>query len=155
MSGTSYLIVDELVGLALGGLISGRIASGPRWSRVLGPSSVIMGAMMLGVACLPHLPAGVRVPVAFVLVGLMGLAGGIFLIPVESFIQVRPAPERKGATLAAANFVVFTGILVSGLASNAINAHLSPSAGFGVIGATTVAVGLVVGWAYRTMEKAP
>jgi len=149
---TSYLIVDQLVGLAVGGLISGRIASGERWSRVLGPSSILMGAMMLALAAVPRLAAPVQVPVVFALIGLMGIFGGVFLIPVESFIQVRPSPDRKGAILAAANFVVFTGILISGLISNVFNAHLSPTTSFGVIGAVSVVIGFALLAGYRKLE---
>lgn len=150
---TSYLVVDQLVGLGVGGLISGKIASGERWTRVLGPSSVLMGLMMLAISAVPQLPAALQVPAVFVLIGLMGIFGGVFLIPVESFIQVRPAPERKGAILAATNFIVFSGILVSGLISNALNEHLRPTSSFGVIGVVSAVIGLALAIGYWTMEN--
>jgi hypothetical protein len=112
-----------------------------------------MGASMMAIAAVPALPAPVRVPAVFALTGLMGLFGGLFLIPVESFIQVRPAPERKGAVLAAVNFVVFTGILISGLVSNALNAALTPTSSFGLIGVVSAAIGVALLVVYKRMEK--
>jgi MFS family permease len=149
---TSYLIVDQMVGLGVGGLISGRIASGDRWSRILGPAGMLMGVVMLALATVPRLATAAQVPMVFVLVGLMGIFGGMFLIPVESFIQVRPLPDRKGAILAAANFVVFAGILISGLISNVLNAHLSPTNSFGVVGVLSIVVSAALLVSYRKME---
>ena len=44
---------------------------------------------------------------------MIGIVGGIILIPCESFIQVRPAPERKGRLLATANLLSFIGVFVA------------------------------------------
>jgi acyl-[acyl-carrier-protein]-phospholipid O-acyltransferase/long-chain-fatty-acid--[acyl-carrier-protein] ligase len=85
----------------------------------------------------------------------MGLFAGMFLIPVESFIQVRPAADRKGTILAAVNFIVFAGILISGLVSNVMNEHLRPTTSFGVIGAVSILIGLGLWVGYRKMEERP
>ena len=152
---TSYLIADQLIGLSIGGLISGKFFAGDRWSRVLGPSSVLMGVMMFAMSAVPKLPAGAQVTGLFALIAIMGLFAGMFLIPVESFIQVRPAADRKGTILAAVNFIVFAGILISGLVSNVMNEHLRPTTSFGVIGAVTILIGLGLWVGYRKMEERP
>jgi predicted MFS family arabinose efflux permease len=149
---TSGLVVVQLVGLAAGGLIGARLSSGERWTRLLGPSAVLMSVMMLAVAAVPLLPAGAQVAALFAAIALMGLFGGMFLIPVESFIQVRPPPHRKGAILAAANFVVFSGILISGLLSNILNECFRPTSGFGVLGAASLATSAILLVAYRRLE---
>jgi acyl-[acyl-carrier-protein]-phospholipid O-acyltransferase/long-chain-fatty-acid--[acyl-carrier-protein] ligase len=93
-----------------------------------------MGLAMLALPALSWLPGSARLPGAFVLVGLIGLFGGLFLIPVESFIQTRPPAARRGAILAAANFAVFGGIMLSGPLSNFFNAHWVPTTGMGLVG---------------------
>lgn len=139
------------MGIAVGGLASPRWGSGPRWHRVLAPAALGMGLAMLAVGGLHWLPRATAVPGAFVLVGLVGLCGGLFLIPVESFIQTRPDPARRGAVLSAANFVVFGGIMLSGPISNLFNALLPPTLGMALVGGLAVALSLVI---HRALRRA-
>jgi acyl-[acyl-carrier-protein]-phospholipid O-acyltransferase/long-chain-fatty-acid--[acyl-carrier-protein] ligase len=149
---TSALIVAQLLGIGVGGLLSGRWAVGPRWHRVLAPSAAAMGLVMVATAGLPWLPPGSRLPAAFLLMGLVGVFGGLFLIPVESFIQTRPEPARRGAVLAAANFVEFAGILLSGPISNYLNARWTPTFSFGLVGVLSLLLALAMANALRRME---
>jgi len=131
--GTSFLVAAQLLGLAGGGLLSARFAKGERWFKVLVPAGFGMTAAMLGIACVPLLPEGLRLPSLYVLIALAGLAGGLFLIPCESFLQIRPAPERKGAVWASANFASFSGMAIaSGLYIPLRNTQ--PSLAYGFLG---------------------
>ena len=141
---TSALIVVQMLGIGLGGLASSRLAKGATWHRVLAPACTGMGLSMLAIAVAPRLPAPLVLPAFFLLVGLVGVFGGLFLIPVESFIQTRPDPARRGAVLAAANFAVFGGILLSGPLSNLLNARWLPSTSFAFVGVLAVLLGLAV-----------
>lgn len=145
---TSLLIMAELSGLALGGLVSGKIASGSRWWRVMGPSGIALSSLMLLVPVVCVLPLPVRTVGLFVIIGAIGLAGGIFIIPMESFLQVRPRADRKGAVWAAANFVVFIGILISCLVSNALNEAFRPTTGFAVAGGLAFVFSLWLAFAF-------
>ena len=51
----------------------------------------------------------------FALFAFSGICGGLYLIPLVSFIQVRPAATEKGKTLGISNFLCFSGILLSGI----------------------------------------
>jgi MFS family permease len=146
---TSALIVAQLLGIGLGGLASSRLAKGARWHRVLAPASAGMGAAMLCLAAAPLLPGPLRLPAIFVLIALVGVFGGLFLIPVESFIQVRPDPARRGAVLAAANFAVFGGILLSGPLSNLLNDEWAPTSSFAGVGLFSLLLSLVIGTVLR------
>ena len=146
---TSALIVAQLMGIGAGGLLSSVLARSGPWHRTLAPAGLAMGAAMLAVPALRWLPAPALLPGAFLLVGLVGVFGGLFLIPVESFIQTRPAPARRGAVLAAANFAVFGGILLSGPLSNLLNAHLAPTTGMGLVGAMAMALAVAIGGVLR------
>jgi hypothetical protein len=70
---------------------------------------------------------------------------------VESFIQVRAAPDRKGSVLAATNFVVFIGILLSGFLANLFNAVWRPTTGFGLAGVLSL---VIVAWLFLKYRKA-
>lgn len=137
---TSYLIVAQLVGLAVGGVISSRLVPIGRWYRVVWPLCAAMSVVMVALAGVPLAPQALQQPLLFLLIFLLGSFGGGILIPMESFLQIRPAVERKGAVLSAVNFIVFTGILFSGLLSNYLNTRLQPTSAFGVTGLVSLAV---------------
>jgi acyl-[acyl-carrier-protein]-phospholipid O-acyltransferase / long-chain-fatty-acid--[acyl-carrier-protein] ligase len=139
-----YMNAAEMGGIAVGGMFAARVARGERWHRVLAPAALLMGLFMGLTAMLPMLPEGLRVPGVFVLLGATGLAGGALLIPCESFMQVRAKPHRKGAVLAAANFVIFTGLVLSGFVANELNERMRPTSVFAVLAAMSLVMGGVL-----------
>ncbi len=152
---TSGLIVSQLAGIGAGSLLVMRRVAARRWYRVLLPASVAMGLAMAAVWAVPLLAPDVRVPMLFALTFTAGTAGGVMLIPIESFLQIRPPADRKGGVLSAVNFAVFSGILVSSFVANALNARLTPTNAFGVLGVATLAVGAVMGVVCRPAEEGP
>lgn len=146
---TSGLVVAQLVGFALGGGLSSKLAAGERWHRVLVPGALAMAALMAAMPWVPNLNLARQPAALFVLIGLIGIGGGIIMVPCESFIQMRPALEKKGAVIAAANFAAFSGILLSGPVANTLNAHLLPTDSFAVIGLLAWGVGVGVMVALR------
>ena len=150
---TSYLIVSQLVGIGIGGLVGSRFVRGDRWYRAVGPVGVFMGLTMCALMAVPALPAALQHGSLFVIIFAVGALAGVVLIPLESFLQVRPAPERKGAVLSAVNFVVFAGVLLSGLMANGLNAHARPTTSFGLVGIAWIILCLGLGIAYRLQEK--
>ncbi len=137
---TSYLVVSELLGVAIGGLLCGRIAGG-NWFRVLIPGFLLLAGCAGAIVILPLLDLGhffaagmpVQTIVLCVLLMLAGLAGGLLLVPLESFIQARPPAQKKGGVIASANFTAFLGMLVSGLVFIVINEVTISSNGFAVV----------------------
>jgi MFS family permease len=136
-SRTSLLVASQLIGLALGGLLSAQFAKGVRWFRVLIPAGIVMGLLMLAIGGVPALPATLQVPLLYLLIGLTGMAGGLFLIPCESFLQIRPAPARKGAVWASANFASFSGMAVASLLYIPLTA-LRPTVAYAVLGVASL-----------------
>ncbi len=151
-SEVSNLIFVEMAGLAVGGVLSSLLARGRRWHRVLVPGVFGMAVAMVLIALVPLAPAGRQVGLLFVLLGVAGLLGGLVLVPSEAFVQVRAAPERKGAVLAAANFVTFAGIMLSGLVELWLISVLPPITCFAVAGAMTAAMGLLL---YVRLPRSP
>jgi acyl-[acyl-carrier-protein]-phospholipid O-acyltransferase/long-chain-fatty-acid--[acyl-carrier-protein] ligase len=115
MTMTSVFKVIELVGIGAGSLLAPVFSKGQKWFRVLVPSALVMAAAMFAVTAVPYLPAFTHKAVVIASLAVLGIAGGIFCIPVTSFIQVRPVPEMKGRMIASSNFADFIGILLSGV----------------------------------------
>ena len=138
---TSVLIVIELVGVGLGSLLAPLIAKGEKWYRALAPSGVVMAIAMFAVTAVPYLPSFTHKPVVIAALAVLGIAGGIFCIPVTSFVQVRPAPQIKGKMIASSNFADFIGILLSGAVFYVFNLlNIMPSNCFAIAAILTLAV---------------
>jgi MFS family permease len=141
---TSILIVIELVGVGIGSLLAPLIAKGARWYRVLAPAGIIMSISMFVIAAVPYLPLITQKAVVILALAMMGVAGGIFSIPVTSFVQIRPAPQMKGRMIASSNLADFTGILLaSGVFYVFDKLRLMPSSCFAIEAIMTMAM---AGW---------
>ncbi len=114
MTVTGLLSVALTVGICLGALLAGR--HGPdSWRRVLLPSGAAMGCGLLLASAAPWLPRGAELACLLVVFALTGMAGGLYLIPLVSFIQARPAASEKGKILGISNCASFSGIILSGV----------------------------------------
>jgi acyl-[acyl-carrier-protein]-phospholipid O-acyltransferase/long-chain-fatty-acid--[acyl-carrier-protein] ligase len=148
---TSVLVVIELVGVGVGSMLSPVFAKGTKWYRVLVPASLVMAAAMFAVAAVPYLPLFLHKAVVIGALAILGIAGGIYSIPVTSFIQVRPAPEVKGTMIASSNFADFAGILLSGVVFYVLNRlHIKPSDCFAI---EAVMVLAATGWMFTKLPK--
>ena len=142
---TSVLVVAELVGIAIGGLLSVYLAKRIKWYRLLAPAAAVMAICMMAVGAVPYFAESAKLACLLVALAVLGIAGGVFMIPLESFIQVRPAADRKGAIIAAANFAAFSGILLSGPTLNLFNwQSITPSSDFAIMGAMAMAVAILL-----------
>ncbi len=138
------LIGAGLVGVVIGSLAAGRLASGPRWQGLLQPSLVVIAVSLGFFAFLPHLSLTSRLPTSFVLMGLAGIAGGLIIVGCESFIQARPPAAQRGATIASADFAAFVGIFFSGPVSAALIHFLPDNLALAAVGAMCLAGCLVL-----------
>lgn len=151
-SATSSLVVAELAGVGIGGGLCGVLAKGERWVRVLAPASVVLGLAGLGIASISHVSPDSRLGVLYLLLLTAGAAGGLLLVPLESFVQARPRPEKKGETIAAANFAAFIGILLAGLSSVTLERLSRPSQGFLVVALTMLLMATWLGLRLPKLE---
>ena len=141
---TSLLSVALMVGVSLGALYSTKIADTENWTRVLLPGTLGMGAGLVAAALTPHLPEEFRIIALFVAFILTGFFGGFFLIPITSFIQVRPKESDKGQVIAVVGFCSFIGILLAGQAYSLLNLWMQPAAMLFVTGLICFSVMLIL-----------
>jgi hypothetical protein len=74
----------------------------------------------------------------------------LFIVPIASVLQQRPAPEQKGAVQGAASLMSFMGILGASGAQKALRwAGLDAGQVFWACGVVSVAVGVYVAWSRR------
>lgn len=149
---TSLLVASEVVGIAVGGLLAGLLAKGKRWYRVLVPSVFAMAIFTGLIAVVPGLPHSMQFVSLLAILCATGAGGGLLIIPCESFIQVRPAPERKGAVIAACNFAVFAGMMTTGRLSNVLNERVLPTNSFLLMSGLAFTTAILLWWALRKQE---
>ena len=146
----SNLMFAMLVGIAVGGVVAPRLARGDNWHRVLAPSALAIGLLALAAPAVMLMPQGVALWVMAVLLGLLGVAGGLFMIPCESFIQVRPRAERKGTVIATTNFGIFAGIVLAGGLSMCFDEMLTPTTFLALTGLVSIPVAV---WLRLALKK--
>jgi len=120
----SYLQAAVGIGIGVGSLAAGYL-SGGKIEYGLIPLGAI-GMTVFGFLLSRHgLTTGqVRANLA-----LLGFFGGFFAVPINALIQHRPAPERKGGVIAAANLLSFVGVFLAAGAYYLLAAgfHLNPA----------------------------
>jgi MFS family permease len=150
---TSALAVIELSGIAVGSFLSVFLSKGRKWFHHLVFAVVVMAVCMFLVTFVPYQPHVLRKPSLIFALAALGTAGGLFYIPLASFIQIRPAPDVKGRVIAAANFAADCGIIISGTVLYLLNRlGVKPSDCFGFMGIMAVILAI---WLFFALPKGP
>ena len=75
------------------------------------------------------------------------------MIPCESFLQIRPVPERKGAVWASANFASFSGMALASGLYIPLKA-IRPTLAYGALGAVSLLFSLWLTTEFKRKEWA-
>ncbi len=141
----SALQVALAVGMAAGSLLAGKL-SGDHVEYGLIPLGAFLMATMgfaLGLADISRS--------AFtVCLTLLGIGGGMFIVPLAAVLQHRPPADRKGSVQGAASWLSWVGISAAALLQKELNTRLGWTPGdiFWFCGAAAV-----VGGIYVTMSR--
>ncbi|MBX9923063.1 MAG: MFS transporter [Rhabdochlamydiaceae bacterium] len=103
-----YLFLLCAIGIAGGALLAGKIL---KKGISLGVSC-LTGFVISILFCLLWLFSSFLIPTITIII-LLGITGGIFIVPFDSFIQIYSSPKKRGQTIATANFLGFCGILIA------------------------------------------
>ena len=136
-----YLFILIALGIGLGSVLAGKI-SGKSVELGLVP----FGGLGLVIAALLMTIFAVHLKAVMVIVIIMGMAGGIFAIPQESFIQYASADKFRGQTIGAFNFLSFCGVLCAAIVLYLVGEvwKLSPRQAFFFMGCLTMIVTLLI-----------
>ncbi len=129
--GGGYLFLATAVGIAIGSTLAGKLSK----DRVE-PGLACLAGFFVGIAFLALGIFSHNLIVVIILLILLGFFGGIYLIPLDSFIQIASPDKKRGRIIAAANFLSFCGVLLASFALYLISTTLkfSSANGFFLIG---------------------
>ncbi len=105
---SARLITSLGIGIALGSMAAGRL-SGDKVELGLTP----LGSIGMGIAGLWLAWSGGSYTWAAVSMGLLGFAGGLFIVPLTSLLQQRSGSGERGRLIATNNFVNMLGVLLA------------------------------------------
>jgi acyl-[acyl-carrier-protein]-phospholipid O-acyltransferase/long-chain-fatty-acid--[acyl-carrier-protein] ligase len=139
----SYLFLFGAFGIGIGSLLAGRLSG-----RNVELGVVPLGAAGLTLTSLAVGCGGLSLPGLRLLVWLMGLSAGLFVVPVEAWIQFRSPSARRGEIIATGGFLSWCGVVLCAGLIYLFGAVLELSArqGFFVLGLLTLVLTVVTVW---------
>jgi acyl-[acyl-carrier-protein]-phospholipid O-acyltransferase/long-chain-fatty-acid--[acyl-carrier-protein] ligase len=137
---SGYLFSIAAVGIGIGALIAGRLSG-----RNIEFGIVPIGAAGLTIACILF---GIMKPTLSTAVPLMLLAGissGMFVVPLNAFVQYQSPPAQRGQILGCQSILSFLGVALSAALICVLTKwlHLSAAACFVVVGLLTGVLAVV------------
>jgi len=131
------------LGIGAGSMLAGKLSKG-RIEYGLIP----LGASLMAVAGFWLGWPGIETTCFAMGLFLLGLGGGLFIVPLVSVLQHRPSPETKGAIQGAASWLSWIGIAAAAITQTLLSgtAHLSYGQIFWVCGGVAALAGLFVTW---------
>lgn len=135
-----YLFLVTAVGIGVGSIVAGKI-SGKNVELGLVPIATI--GITISLYLLDFFSTNLFAVVPTVLI--LGLLGGIYQVPLDSFIQVASPNKYRGQVIAAANVFSFLGVLVASflIYMNTEVFALQSSEGFALMGTISLFVSVV------------
>ncbi|HMP71859.1 MAG TPA: acyl-[ACP]--phospholipid O-acyltransferase [Kiritimatiellia bacterium] len=105
-----YLFFFAAIGIGAGSWIAGKLSG-----RNIEFGAIPVGALLMAAAMilLSLLTPGLWMTA--ILMFVAGVGAGIYIIPIEAFIQYRAPADRRGETIAAAGFLGWVGVIASGV----------------------------------------
>ncbi len=134
-----YLFLVAALGIGAGSYLAGRL-SGRNVEFGVVPIGAI--GLTLATACLHYVSATVSLVIPLIL--LLGVSAGLFIVPLQSFIQLRAPHERLGEILAAAGFLSWLGVLAASGITWLFTAQLGLNAGQGFLLIAGLTCGLTI-----------
>jgi len=140
---SGYLFLAAALGIGLGSLLAARLSG-----RNVEFGIVPIGALGLTVAPVLLHAVPSSLPACLGILVLFGISAGLFSLPLQTWIQFRVEPARRGEVLAAASFLNWVAILgasgLTWLASGPLG--LTAAQGFSILGAITLVFTLAAYW---------
>lgn len=132
-----YLFFLTALGIGTGALIAGKVSG-----RIVELGLVPIGALGISISAFLIDIFSTHLLIIIPLVTILGVFGGIFEIPLDSYIQVASPRQSRGQMVAATNFMSFVGVLcASGLIYlNSEVFGIESDKGFALIGFLTMLI---------------
>ena len=135
-----YLFLATALGIAMGALLAGKASR----KRIELGISCIAGFFIAIFLVLISVFSTQLIPVCIFLM-LLGVSGGIFIVPFDSYIQLNSTDEKRGQVIGATNFLSFFGVLLASAALYLFSEFfkLTSAEGFVIIGIFTFIISII------------
>ena len=117
------LVTALAVGIGVGSMLAGRL-SGNKVELGLVP----LGAVLMGVFCIALYASRGSYTLAVIMLSLLGVSGGLFIVPLNAYLQQRSDHREKGRIIATNNFYNTIGLLLAAGALTGLHDKLHLSA---------------------------
>lgn len=137
-----YLFLSTSIGIAVGSALAGKACKNRPDLGMATLSGVGLSILLMGL----FIFHGLLLPVLICVVSI-GLLGGIYIVPFDSFLQRYSPDHKRGQIVAAANFLSFCGVLVAPILLYLFTDVLgySASQGFMIMGILIfICVGIII-----------
>ena len=141
----SALQVALAIGMATGSLLAGKLSGDHVEYGLIPLGAFLMAAMGFALGY-----ADISRSAFTICLTLLGIGGGMFIVPLAAVLQHRPPADRKGSVQGAASWLSWVGISAAALLQKELNTRLGWTPGdiFWFCGASAV-----VGGIYVTMSR--
>jgi acyl-[acyl-carrier-protein]-phospholipid O-acyltransferase/long-chain-fatty-acid--[acyl-carrier-protein] ligase len=140
---SGYLFLAAALGIGGGSLLAAKLSG-----RDVEFGIVPIGAIGLTVALMMLHAVPSTLPSCLAILVLFGVSAGLFSLPLQTFIQFRAEPAKRGEVLAAASFLNWVGILLASALTWLFSGpmRLSAAQGFSSVGLLTLLLTLISFW---------
>ncbi|MBL7114731.1 MAG: MFS transporter [Kiritimatiellae bacterium] len=131
------------LGIGMGALLAGKLSG-----RNVEFGIVPIGAAGLALCCAAFFIVSPTLRTTRTLAFLMGVNSGLFIVPLNAFIQYRSPAQRRGEILACANFLSFVGVALSAATIMLFStvSGLDPAGSFLILAVLTAVLVVVTVW---------
>jgi acyl-[acyl-carrier-protein]-phospholipid O-acyltransferase/long-chain-fatty-acid--[acyl-carrier-protein] ligase len=140
---SGYLFLAAAVGIGFGSWLAGRLSG-----RHVEFGVVPIGAAGLAIFAFALHAVPPHMPTVLVLITLFGISAGLFIVPLQAFIQLRAPADRRGEILAASSFLSWVGALAASGLLWVVSGPLGMSSGaaFSLLGTITLLLAGLTLW---------
>ena len=107
---SGYLFLAAALGIGLGALLSGKLSG-----RNVEVGIVPFGALGISLSTFVLAACGDKVWAVSVILVFLGISAGMFIVPINAFIQFQSPRAQLGKILAASSFLSWIGVLLAAL----------------------------------------
>lgn len=134
-----YLFLSTALGIVFGSYLAGKVSKQRVELGLSCFSGIVISFLLLLLSIFSH-----HIFAVIVLLVLLGVFGGFFIVPFDSYVQLFSPSEKRGQIIATNNFLSFCGVLVASFALFFYSEILtiSPASGFAVTGILTLCLSL-------------
>jgi acyl-[acyl-carrier-protein]-phospholipid O-acyltransferase/long-chain-fatty-acid--[acyl-carrier-protein] ligase len=139
----AWLQAALMLGIGVGSMLAGRLSRGH-----IEYGLIPVGAGLMTVAGIWLGWPGVSMSLFASALAMLGVGGGLFIVPVISVLAHRPSPQTKGAVQGAASWLSWVGVAAASVTQTLLSttAHLSYGQVFWVCGVFAGVAGAFVTW---------